>query len=138
MVRPRIRRECDLGNGDLAGWPVNHSALDAGGGDIGLQKMRTDTPDFFCKRAAGFADGAAGKHNGARGESAETVGSDGGVTVTHGNLSGIDAKLVGGDLRQRRLVTLAVVLHAHIDDDVAIRQHADVRGLVARYDAEFT
>ena len=45
-------------------------------------------------------------------------------------------KLVSGDLRQRRFVALAVVLHTHIDEYGAVRQHAGIGGLVAGNDAK--
>src|SRR6202050_5721435 len=104
MIRPRVRRKCDLRDAHLAGWPVYHSAFDARRGDISLQEMRADAPDFFRHRPAGFADGAAGEHDGARREGAEAVRPDCGVAVAHGNLSWVEAELMGGDLRQRRFV----------------------------------
>src|SRR5579859_7184033 len=88
--------------------------------------MRVAAADFFGERAARPAHRAAGKHDGARREGAKTIRADRGVAVAHRNLAGIDAELVGGDLRQRSLVTLAVVLHADEQQNAAIRQHADV------------
>ena len=71
---------------------------------------------FSASRRDALADGAAGEHDRARCKRAETVRADRGIAVADRNLPRIDAELVGGDLRQRGLVTLAVVLHAHIDD----------------------
>ena len=49
--------------------------------------------------------------------------------------AGIDGQLMGGDLRQRRFVALAMVLHADMQDHRAVGQHAGVGQFVARHHA---
>ena len=97
--------------------------------------MRADASDLLGEHARGSANGAAAEHDRARPEGAEAERPDRGVAVADRNQRGIDAELVRGDLRERRLVALAVVLHADIDDHRAVRQHADIGGLVARHHA---
>ena len=48
----------------------------------------------------------------------------------------IDGQLVRGDLRQRRFVPLAVIVHPDVNDHGAVGQHAGVGQLVARDHAE--
>src|SRR3974377_378752 len=98
--------------------------------------MRADAANLFCQRARSFAHGASGKHDRSRSESAKPIWPHRGVAVSTRDSPRIDPKLLRGYLRERGLVSLPVVVHADIDQNAAVRQHADIRRLVAWYHAE--
>src|SRR5262245_20195143 len=132
MIRPGVRREGDLRNADLGRRAMHHSTLDASVRDTRLQQMCPDTAYFFSERARGFAYGASGEHDRPGSERAESIWSNRSIAVTEGNPCGIDPQLMRGDLRQRCLMSLAMVLHAHVDQNTAVRQHTDICRLVTR------
>src|SRR6516164_5495955 len=98
--------------------------------------MCADAANFFRQGARCFAHGTAGKHDRSGGESAKPIWPHGSVAVSNRDSARIDSKLLRGYLRKRSLVSLAVIVYANIDQNAAVRQHADVRRLVARYHAE--
>ena len=93
---------------------------------LALQQMRADALDLVAQHAAGARHRAAGHDHAARGERAEAEGRALGVAVPHRDIGRVDAELLGGDLRQRRLEPLAVRLDADHQDEAAVRQ--DARG----------
>src|SRR5262249_41210530 len=121
---------------DLGRRAVDHSALDAGVRDTGLQQMCPNAAYLFSERARGFAHGASSEHDRPGSERAESIWPNRRIAVTDGNPCGIDPQLMRGDLRQRCLMSLAMVLHAHVDQNTAVRQHAHICRLVTRDDAK--
>src|SRR5262245_49513807 len=111
---------------------MDHSTLDAGVRDIGLQQMCPNAAYLFGQHARGFAYGASSEHDGPGSERAESVWSNRSIAVADGNACGIDPQLMRGDLRKRCLMSLAMILHAHVDQNTAVRQHADICRLVTR------
>src|SRR5262249_37523690 len=136
MIWPRVRREGDLGNADLGRGAVDHSLPDAGVRDIGLQQMRANAAYLLSQRARGFAYRAAGEHDRAGGEGAEAIWPNRRIAVADRNACGVDPQLMRADLRQRGLMSLAMVLHAYVDQHAAIRQHADICRFITRDDAK--
>src|SRR6516165_11651057 len=132
MIRPGVRREGDLRNADVGRRAVDHSALDAGVRDSGLQQMCPNAPYLFSERARGFTHGASSEHDRSGRERAETIWPNRSIAVTDRNPCGVDPQLVRGDLRQRCLMSLAMVLHAHVNQNSPVRQHADICRLVTR------
>src|SRR5262249_18550826 len=132
MIRPGIRREGDLRNADLGRRAIDHSTLEAGVRGIRLPQIRPTAAYLFGEHARGFAHGAASKHDGAGSKRAESVWSNRSIAVADGNPCGIDPQLMRGDLRKRCLVPLAMILHAYVDQNAAVRQHADICRLVTR------
>src|SRR6516162_2402614 len=98
--------------------------------------MRADAANLFRQRARSFAHGASGKHDRSRSKSAKSIWPHGRVAVSNRDLTRIDPELLRGYLRERGLVSLAVIVHADIDENAAVRQHADICRLVAWYHAE--
>src|SRR5262249_36645478 len=132
MIRPGIRREGDLRNADPGRRAMDHSTLDAGVRDTRLQQMRPDAAYLFSQRARGFAYGASSEHDRPGSERAESIWPNRSIAVADRNPCGIDPQLMRGDLRQRCLMALAMVLHADVDQNTAVRQHADICRLVTR------
>src|SRR5262249_50929729 len=92
---------------------------------------------YLCGECArGFAYGASSEHDRPGSERAESIWPNRSIAVADGNPCGIDPQLMRGDLRQRCLMSLAMVLHAHVDQNTAVRQHADIGRLVTRDDAK--
>src|SRR5262249_32921716 len=110
-----IRREGDLRNADLGRRAVDHSTLDAGVRETGLQQMRPNAAYLFSERARGFAYGASSEHDRSGRERAEPIWPNRSIAVTDGNPCGIDPHLMRTDLRKRFLMPLAMVLHTHVD-----------------------
>ena len=88
--------------------------------------MRADPPDLVGQqRAARCATAPPANTMLREANVPKPNGVDRGVAVAHRDLRGIDAEFLRGDLRQRRLQPLAVVLDADIACiDRAVRQHA--------------
>src|SRR6516165_414841 len=132
MVRARIRCECDLGNAELGRRTIHRSSLNAHVGDVGLQQMRSDTAYLFREGAGGLADGAAREHDRSGSKRAKSVWPHRRITVANGNPCWIDPQLMRGDLRKRCLMPLAMILHAHVNQNATVREHAHIRGFVTR------
>src|SRR5262249_35012226 len=98
--------------------------------------MCPDAAYLFRERTRGFAYGAAREHDRAGSKGAKSVWPHRRIAVADRNPCGIDAQLVRGDLRKRGLMALAMILDANVNQDAAVRQHADICGLVARDNAK--
>src|SRR5215469_10892528 len=130
MIRARIGCERDLRNADLGRRTMDRSSLNAHVGDVGLQQMRSDTKYLFRERTRGFPYRAAGEHDRSGSKRAKSVWPHRRITVADRDPCWIDAQLVRGDLRKRCLMSLAMVLHAHVDQNATVREHAHIRGFV--------
>src|SRR5262249_34948637 len=115
MIRARIGCERDLRNADLGRRTMHRSSLNAHVGDVRLQQLRSDTTYPSREGTRGFPSGAAGEHDRPRSKRAKSVWPHRRITVADRNPCWIDAQLVRGDLRKRCLMSLAMVLHAHVD-----------------------
>ena len=125
-VHPQMRDLGDLGDRHRALRPMHRAVGAARLGDVALQQMRADPAQLVAQHAAGARHRAARHHHAARGEGAEAEGGALGVAVPHRDARRVDAELLGGDLRQRRLQPLAVRLDADHQHDAAVGQ--DARG----------
>src|SRR5262252_7811324 len=132
MIRARIGCECDLRNADVGRRTMHRSSLNAHVGDVRLQQMRSDTAYLFREGTRGFPYRAAGEHDRPGSKRAKSVWPHRRITVADRNPCWIDAQLMRGDLRKCCLMSLAMVLHAHVDQNATIREHAHVRGFVTR------
>ena len=70
------------------------------------------------------ATAPAAGHRAARSVGAGARRCDRGVAITHGDLVGVDRRNLGGNLREHRLVALALRMHAGVDNELAIAGHA--------------
>src|SRR5215472_2523212 len=138
MIWARIGCECDLCNADLGQRTMHRSGLNAQIGDVRLQQMRSDTSYLFRERTRGFPYRAAGEHDRAGSKRAKSIWPHCGITIAHRNPCWIDAQLMRGDLRKRCFMSLAMVLHAHIDQNATVREHPHIRGFVTRDYANLT
>src|SRR5215471_3283067 len=132
MIRARIGCKRDLRNADLGRRTMDRSSLNAHVGDVGLQQMRSDTKYLFRERTRGFPYRAAGEHDRAGSKRAKSIWPHCGITIAHRNPCWIDAQLMRGDLRKRCFMSLAMVLHAHVDQNATVREHPNIRGFVTR------
>src|SRR6185369_7605683 len=73
-----------------------------------LQHVRADGEDLLPERAAGAQDGGPGVGGDAAGEAADAVGDRAGVARDHVDVLEAHAHRIGRDLRERRLVALAL------------------------------
>ena len=94
-----------------------------------LQEMGRDREDLLAHLERGLADGGA-EH----GPTPAAAGPEGvrrrrGVALVDGDVVGVDAEMLGDDLRGRGLQSLPVRARAQVDVDVAVERDADVRGL---------
>src|SRR5262249_5719365 len=74
----------------------------------GLQHLGRDAPALVAHHRGGLYERAAAQRGAAAAEGAEALGAAACVAVDHGHVLGRDAERVGHDLRERRLVALAV------------------------------
>src|ERR1700746_980708 len=89
-------------------------------------------PQWAAHDVGGPAGRAAAGHHGPAAPGAPAVGGQVGVALLQLHLVRVDAEAVGDDLRERRLVPLAVPTGPAGDDDLAGRIHPDQRGVIAR------
>ena len=97
-----------------------------------LEHRRGDQARLVAHLARDDRDRGAGDRRRAAAVGAEPVGRLVGVAVAHLDVLGRDAELLGDDLRERRLVALALRLRADADDGLARRVHAQVGAVVHR------
>ncbi len=112
----------DLGDRHRALRPQYHAVGAAHLGRIALQQMGADAAHLVAQLPARAGDGTPRHDHAARGEGAEPEGGALGVAVAHRDMRRVDAELVRGDLRQRRLQPLAVRLDADHQHDAAVGQ----------------
>ncbi len=96
-----------------------------------FEHLAGEREDLLTQLAGGDDRGATAAHRASAGPSPEAVGDDRGVAVDDLDIVYGDAKLPGGDLRDRRLVALTVVVQPHRHAHASVGLEPDRRRVVA-------
>ena len=98
-------------------------------GHVGLEEMRGDQLALVAQLARDHRRCGATDRRRARRVGAQTERRVVGVALTDLDVGRGDPELLGDDLRERRLVPLALRLHAELEDRLAGRMHAQLGGV---------